>query len=84
MALILAGWLFLMTHMMGLINVWCALRWILQVGTALRWVHVSSRCEEPLQEGPITCSMRVNLMLPNSSDNVSVAECSSTGILAHP
>ncbi len=45
-----------MTHMVGLINVWCALWRMLQVGAALRWVHVSRGLVEPLQEGPVICN----------------------------
>ena len=60
-------WVLLLTHMMGLINVRRALWWIFQVGTTLRWVHVSSGCKEALQEGPITCSKHNEI---TSSDNL--------------
>ena len=49
-------------HMVRLVDVRRALGRILQVGAALRRVHVSGRCQEALQEGALACSMgRVKL-----------------------
>ncbi len=50
-------------HMVGLINVWCAFWRMLEVGAALRWVHVSSGLVEALQEGPIICSRHAMLIV---------------------
>ena len=52
------GWHTLETaHMVRMVDVGRALGRILQVGAALRRIHVSGRCQELLQEGALACSM---------------------------
>ena len=52
-------------HMVRLVDVRRALGRILQVGAALRRVHVSGRCQEALQEGALACNVFSQLyMLP--------------------
>jgi hypothetical protein len=45
--------------MVCFIDVGRALWGLLQVGTTLRWVHVSGSGKEALQEGALTCNMHL-------------------------
>ena len=52
--------------MVSLVDVWRVFWRILQVGAALRWVHVSSGLVESPQEGPIICSRHAVFTLASS------------------